>query len=383
MITFQEFFNSLPLDVSNKGKQFELATKWWLITDPIWSSQFKNVWLWNEFPQKTTKDIGIDLIAESVNEGFWAIQCKAYDPSSNLKKADIDSFLSTSNRSLYTHRLLVTTTKNVGANARETLAAQEKPVSIVNWTRLCDSPVDWGLFHSNKSGTTIKPRELRAHQQKALSQVINGFKDSDRGQLLMACGTGKTLTALRIYETMAGSIAIVLVPSLTLLSQTLSDWLVDKKRNFKWLAVCSDESVTNDPKDESRLIDFDFPATTKVNEIKDFLKTKGNKVIFSTYHSSPRLLVALQKLNLKVDLLICDEAHRLAGKSGKDFDALLNRKAKVSKRLFMTATPRIYSQGIKKLLESKDLEILSMDDTKVLERSFLLIRFQKQSKIKF
>jgi len=377
---FEDYFYSLPSDIHKKGKEFEHVTKWWLSKDPIWASQFKNIWLWNEFPKKSTRDVGIDLVAEDSNGEYWAIQCKAYDPSSSLKKADIDSFLSTSNRVLYSSRLLITTTKNIGANARETLATQEKPVKLVDWTRLCDSPVDWALFTSNKGATKAKPRDLRDHQKAAINKVVDGFAGSDRGQLIMACGSGKTLTALRIHEALASKITIVLVPSLTLLSQTLNDWLQDRKIEFKWLAVCSDDSVANDPQDNSRLIDFDFPATTKVPEVVTFLKSKGNKVIFSTYHSSPRLLAALQKVRKNVDLLICDEAHRLTGRSGKDFDSLLSRKAKVSKRLFMTATPRIYSQGIRKMLESNDVEILSMDDVKVFGKVFFTYTFSQAIK---
>lgn len=377
---FQDFFNLLPTEVHKKGKEFEHVTKWWLSKDPIWASQFKNIWLWNEFPKKSTRDVGIDLVAEDIDGGYWAIQCKAYDPSSSLKKADIDSFLSTSNRILYSNRILITTTKNIGANARETLATQEKPVKLVDWTRLCDSPVNWALFNSNKGATKAKPRDLRDHQKAALNKVVDGFAGSDRGQLIMACGSGKTLTALRIHEALESKITIVLVPSLTLLSQTLNDWLQDRRIEFKWLAVCSDDSVANDPQDNSKLIDFDFPATTKVPEVVTFLKSKGNKVIFSTYHSSPRLLAALQKVRKNVDLLICDEAHRLAGRSGKDFDSLLSRKAKVSKRLFMTATPRIYSQGIQKMLESSDLEILSMDDVKVFGKVFFTYTFSQAIK---
>jgi superfamily II DNA or RNA helicase len=382
MQSFQDYFESLSSDVNIKGKTFERAIKWWLESDPVWSSQLKHVWLWDKFPHKTGRDTGIDLVAESISGDYWAIQCKAYSPDSQLKKADIDSFLSASNRKLYTHRLLVTTTKGVGANARETLAAQEKPVQIVDWIRLNDSAVDWSLVSSEKLQPAFIPRKLRPHQQQALDQVVLGFKKSDRGQLIMACGSGKTLTALRINEAITKDLTVVLVPSLTLLSQTLNDWLKDRVKHFNWLAVCSDDSVTNDPQDNSRLIDFDFPATTNQKEISRFLEDTKAKVIFSTYHSSPVLLAAIKKSKQKVNLLICDEAHRLAGKTGRDFGSFLDSQAPVTKRLFMTATPRVFSPQIKKMLESSDMQVLSMDDRDIFGSVFFNYSFAQAIKDK-
>ena len=234
--TILEKYRKISFSEKDKGERFERLMKAYLLTDPKYAYKFKKVWLWAEFPGKNDlggTDTGIDLVALTIEGDYWAIQCKAYDPSSSLKKADIDSFLSTSNRILYSNRILITTTKSIGANARETLATQEKPVKLVDWTRLCDSPVDWALFNSKKGATKAKPRDLRGHQRAALNKVVDGFASSDRGQLIMACGSGKTLTALRIHEALASKVTIVLVPSLTLLSQTLNDWLQDRKIEFK------------------------------------------------------------------------------------------------------------------------------------------------------
>ncbi len=380
MLLFEEFFDSLSDDVNLKGRAFEHAIKWWLGSDPIWASKFKNIWLWEDFPSKSGRDTGIDLVAEANPGEYWAIQCKAYNPDSHLKKADIDSFLSVSNRKMYSHRLLVTTTRGIGANARETLSAQEKPVQVVDWIRLNDSQVNWEFATRKDVKPEFKPRALRPHQKSALDSVLKGFTSSDRGQLIMACGSGKTLTALRINEKLSQGLTVVLVPSLTLLSQTLNDWLKDRTEAFSWLAVCSDDSVTNDPQDNSRLIDFDFPATTDEKEISKFLTSSKAQVIFSTYHSSPILLAAIQKSKKTVDLLICDEAHRLAGKTGRDFGAFLDEKAPVAKRLFMTATPRVFSPQIKKMLESSDMQVLSMDDREVFGPVFFNYSFAQAIK---
>jgi len=364
-LKFEELFSRLSTESHIKGRSFEEISKWWLTNDELWSSLVKQVWLWNEWPNRNTRDLGIDLVAEGFDGTLWAIQCKAYDPESSLKKSDIDSFLSASSQKQFSNRLLITTTKNIGENARNTISDQEKPVQIVDWLRLKESSVDWALAERGIKAKHNASRNLRPHQADALASVIKGLSTSDRGQLIMACGTGKTLTGLRINEAMNNELTILLVPSLTLLSQTLKDWLTDRKIDFKWLAVCSDDSVTSDPQDNARLVDYDIPATTDKRVIQKFLDTPGKKVVFSTYQSSEILKSAILKTNTKVDFVIADEAHRLAGKVGREFASFLDPELPVSKRLFMTATPRIYSNSIKKLSESLDIEILSMDDRHV------------------
>ena len=374
---FEELFSRLSSESHVKGKSFEQITKWWLTNDELWSSLIKKVWLWDEWPNRNTRDLGIDLVGEGFDGTLWAIQCKAYDPESNLKKADIDSFLSASNQKQFSNRLLITTTKSIGENARNTISDQEKPVQIVDWIRLNESSVDWSLAEKGLKAKQHIPRELRPHQVSALASVVQGLSTSDRGQLIMACGTGKTLTGLRINEAMKNDLTVLLVPSLTLLSQTLKDWLTDKKIDFKWLAVCSDDSVTSDPQDNARLVDYDLPATTDVKVIQKFLEVTGRKVIFSTYQSSDILKSAILKSKVKVDFVIADEAHRLAGKVGREFASFLDPKMPVSKRLFMTATPRVYANSIKKMSESLDIQILSMDDKEMFGEILFRYSFSK------
>jgi len=374
---FEELFSHLSSDSHQKGRSFEEVSKWWLTNDEMWSSLIRQVWLWDEWPDRTTRDLGIDLVAEGFDGANWAVQCKAYHPDSSLKKSDIDSFLSASSQKQFSNRLLITTTRSIGDNARNTLSNQEKPVQIVDWIRLNESTVDWSLAAQGFKSKKHTPRELRPHQELALQSVVSGLSDSDRGQLIMACGTGKTLTGLRINEAMDNELTVLLVPSLTLLSQTLKDWLTDKKTSFKWLAVCSDDSVTSDPQDNARLVDYDIPATTDLKIIEKFLATSGKKVIFSTYQSSDILKSAVQKSKVTVDLVIADEAHRLAGKVGREFASFLDSDVSVKRRLFMTATPRIYANSIKKLSESLDLQILSMDDKKIFGKVLFRYSFSK------
>lgn len=374
---FSQFFETLPADNNQRGKTFEIASKWWLKNDDLWATYFQEVWLWNEYPERNGPDTGVDIVAKASNGEIWAIQCKAYSPETKLKKADIDSFLSSSNKRNFQRRMLITTTRQIGKNAREVLAGQERAVQIVDWNRLESSSLDWSKFKSSGNRDRARLRELRPHQVSAVQSVVNCLKKADRGQLIMACGTGKTLAGLRIQESLDGELFVVLVPSLTLVSQTLSDWLSDRARDFRWLAVCSDESVTKDPQDNSRLIDFDFPATTKDETIAEFLELKGRKVVFSTYHSSEILMRALKRRGLFADLVLFDEAHRLTGKVERSFSSFLSKDAPVHKKLFMTATPRIYSSQIKSMAKSMDLEVASMDDEETFGQIFFRYSFSE------
>ena len=376
MKSFLEVFNDLPTSAGERGSHFERLSKWWLLQDPIWASKLKNVWLWDEWPERNNKDTGIDLVAEARDGELWAIQCKCYSPDTQLNKRDVDSFLSESSRKVFGRRLLITTTKELGPNLRKSLEHQEKQVLLVDWSTLADSPVDWAAFQSTRTGIKRPKKVLRPHQKRAVKKVLDGFRSENRGQLVMACGTGKTLTGLRIKEALSPKITVVLVPSLTLLSQTLKDWLIDRVDNFNWLAVCSDDSVSKDSEDNSRLIDYSFPTTTSPSEIVNFLKSDGPKVIFSTYQSSKNLTKALKESSLKVDLLLADEAHRLAGSPHGDFGVFLSdENARVSKRLFLTATPRVFSSATKASSESLGYELVSMDNSEIFGRTFFRFSF--------
>jgi superfamily II DNA or RNA helicase len=374
--SFQDVFQALPEASGERGKKFEHLSKWWLLQDPIWSSRIAKVWLWDEWPDRTNKDTGIDIVAETVDGDLWAVQCKCYDPESQLNKRDVDSFLSESSRKTFKLRVLISTTKEIGPNLRKSLEHQEKQVLIVDWNALVDSQVDWSKYGSKKSPDLRITKTLRDHQKLALERVIAGFDQHNRGQLIMACGTGKTLTGLRIKEAMRPKLTLVLVPSLTLLSQILKDWLTDRNEEFKWLAVCSDDSVSKDSEDNARLIDYSFPTTTNPLDIEKFLATAQNKVIFSTYQSSRNVAKALARTGTRVDLLLADEAHRLAGNTNPDFATFLSDKnAPVSKRLFLTATPRVFSSATKASSEAQGHELVSMDDPNIFGDIFFKFSF--------
>ena len=221
MATFDQFLNSL--DRETKGKQFEVFVKWFLKHDPEWSTQVDQIWLWDEYPERWGPDCGIDLVFKHKNSEVWAVQAKCYSPEYSITKSDVDTFLSESNRSSINKRLLLASTDLIGANAKRTCDNQEKDVVQYLYSDFEKAEINYPEKFSELDKAKRKdPPKPRPHQSEAIDAVEEGFKHYDRGQLIMACGTGKTFTALWIKEHILAQSSLVLVPSLSLLSQTLS-----------------------------------------------------------------------------------------------------------------------------------------------------------------
>jgi superfamily II DNA or RNA helicase/TRAP-type C4-dicarboxylate transport system substrate-binding protein len=273
---------------------------------------------------------------------------------------------SESSRKQFSYRLLVATTDGLGSTARRTIDAQEKPVHLVLLTDLLDAAVSWPASVANlRSSPKPKPAKPRDYQKDAIRDVVKGFTKSDRGQLIMACGTGKTLTSLFIHEKLDARRTLILVPSLSLLKQTMKVWRTNAKTEFEALPVCSDETVGKDPDAVvSSTSEIGVPVTTDPAEIATFLRKRGHRVVFSTYQSSPRVAAALAQGRVSgFDLVIADEAHRVAGPVSSEFGTVLDAKAiKEKRRLFMTATPRYFTGRVLKTAQDADLEVASMDD---------------------
>ncbi|MFA5923171.1 MAG: DEAD/DEAH box helicase family protein [Methylococcaceae bacterium] len=381
MSSFQDLFNSLSTDSNKKGEQFERITKWFLENDPEWQSKIDKVWLWNDYPQKWARDRGIDLVCLFKDGTHWAVQSKCYHPDYSLKKTDIDSFLSESNRKEITGRILVATTNQLGDGAAQVIKAQEKQTVCVLLTHLEDSNLEFPADPENLN--QVKQRDKptpRPHQTEAIDAIVKGLATDDKGQLIMCCGTGKTFTSLWIKETLKSQNTLVLLPSLGLLSQTLREWCFAKNEEFSFLCVCSDSSVTKEEDAAiSHTLDLGFPVTTRYEEIEQFLLTSGNKVIFSTYQSSPKIAKAQENPGIPAfDVVFADEAHRCAGKVSYDFSCVLNEaKIRARKRLFMTATPRTFTTAVKASAEGRGVEIVCMDDEQVFGRVHHRLNFSE------
>ena len=368
MANFTEFRNSFPESSNEKGERFEIFLSEWMFKNhPVLSSQFRKVWRFSEWPNAwSQRDLGTDLIAEDQHGKICAIQAKFYKEKNSIPKSHIDSFLSDSNRSEVDYRYLIATTDNLGANAIKTIEGQEKPVHTFMLQQF-NEEFEWPKsIDSLATYQPRKPHQPRPHQRAAIDDVCT--KLGKRGQLLMACGTGKTLTGQRIAESLGSNTTLVLLPSLLLLSKTVADWVSEKERDFIYLPVCSDKSATKKT-DEISLNNHDlsFRSTTDSAEIAAFLRRPENKVIFSTYQSSPQIAEAFKAESLKpFDLIIADEAHRCAGRVSSDYSTVLSEDLiPAQKRLFMTATPRTYSSRLQKSAMDAEIQVASMDDEQV------------------
>jgi superfamily II DNA or RNA helicase len=395
MTTFTELFDQLNPDDNVRGKQFERICKWYLEHDPFYADQLTRVWLWKDWPGRwyPKKEAGIDLVAQHRDGTLWAIQAKAYGQAYSVTKHDVDKFLSESNRKddttgrpLFSYRLLLATTrKQLGSTARNTVNAQAIPVGYRGRTELDAVEINWPASPSDLRARRLPPKKPTGHwayQGEAMNKVVNGFQRADRGKLIMACGTGKTLTALFIREKMAAQRTLVLMPSLQLMKQTIGEWTRNKTADFNFLPVCSDETVSKDDVDMpvSSTSDLGLPVKTDPEEIAAFLRRRsGPLVVFATYQSSPQIAKAFKLGRVPAfDLAIADEAHRCAASHSSEFATILsNEKIKAHRRLFMTATPRIYSAHVRKAAKEAGYEFASMDDEENFGKVFHRLSFHE------
>ena len=384
-----------------KGTLFEELTRQFLLHDARFAHQFKEIYLWSEWPERRTGDTGIDLVAIPVdpNAGPVAIQCKFYALGHRIQKADIDSFLSASGKEPFGRRIVVDTSGAPwGKNAQDAIEGQQIPVSRITLADLRDSDIDWRTYSlgSTQAPKTRERKVPRDHQVRARSAVMAGFEEHDRGTMVMACGTGKTFTALTIarefVEKEGGTARILFaVPSLALLKQTLDDWAAEADGAFTAWAVCSDTKVSssarNDTAEESA-VDLPIPATTDGQRLADSLNannaTEGLQVVFATYQSIDVIHRAQEIAGDEwrdFDLIICDEAHRTTGATltGEDESAFTkihsNEFIRRAKTLYMTATPRIFAENAKNRASEKEAILTSMDDQETYGPFFFRLGF--------
>ncbi len=370
MATFDEFITSLDRDFGEqgKGKPFEVFCKWFLQNDPKWSGSVEKVWLWDEYPNKWQgNDLGTDLVFRD-NEGqIWAVQAKCYSQHRSTTKKDLNSFLADAGREQVHRMLWMQTTDNMEANAEASLKHRDKPVTIFKLTDFRDAQIDYPASFAELRKASVKPKPSpEPHQIEAIEAATKGLLDNDRGQMIMACGTGKTFTTLWVKEALKAHATLVLLPSLSLLSQTMREWAWAKNQDFKILNVCSDSSVGKKTEDMDPA-DAPFPVTSDVEEIALFLKKPEAKVVFCTYQSSGLIAQAqLEEGIPNFDLAVADEAHRCAGKADAGFATILDtNKIRANKRLFTTATPRYFGKAIKDEANARDLEVVGMDNEAV------------------
>jgi predicted helicase len=392
-------YRSVSQTEREKGTYFEELIRTYLRHEPTFADLYSDVWLLGEVPDEVgigKKDTGIDLVARTRGtEEYHAIQCKFYDEGYRVQKSDIDSFFTASGQKPFTHRVIVVTSNNWSENAESALFNQQPPVSTIELSDMENSQIDWSKYKPKKE-PTLKPKfDPRPHQKIAIDRVIRGLKDTDRGKLIMACGTGKTYTSLKIAEQLAGKNkrVLFLVPSLALLSQTLTEWTQQSQVPLHSFAVCSDAEVGKKREKHDDIVqtfvhELRYPATTDAKRLAEEMRKRHDahhmSVVFSTYHSIEVIHNAQSKFKLdEFDLIICDEAHRTTGATFESeiestFVRVHDAKfIRAKKRLYMTATPRIYADIAKAKAIQENIALCSMDDESVYGKHLHVITFSE------
>ena len=362
-----ESFEQLLAGMDSRGRDFERLCAWFLESDSEYAAEFEQVWLWNDWPANWGRDKGIDLIARTYDGRIIAIQAKHYSPTYPVKKADIDSFLAESSRDEVDERLLIATTELLGANAREVINGQSKPVNLCLLDRLRNAQVTWPTSVGELAADAPVVLELRPHQQAALKTIAEWAQsDDDRGQVLMACGTGKTLVAVRAADLLEAELVLVLVPTLPLLRQTAGVWAAQGNATRRTLRVCSDQTDSGSEQ-VATVRELGFAATTDPTAVAEFLRADGPRIIYATYRSSPVIAEAMATVSdACVDLVIADEAHQCAGAAKKPTKTVLNaEQIRAKRRLFFTATPTLFGPKQKERARNVNVALASMDDRRL------------------
>lgn len=377
----------------DKGDAFERLICAYLKTDPQYQALFSSVCLWKNWEEREAlgyklPDTGIDLVAKFRDgSGYCAIQCKFYETA--VAMSDLGNFFTLSGKGGFTQRLIIATAP-LTKHAADALDGQTIPVSIITLEDLEAAPVDWAQFSIDapEKLTASQKKSPRPHQQEALDAVVQGFASHERGKLIMACGTGKTYTSLIIAEKLVerGGVVLFLVPSIALLSQTLRAWTADATVPLRCFAVCSDSKASRNEED-MRIAEMAYPATTDAAKLAQaFQQTQDPDaltVIFSTYQSIAVVHEAQVAAGFTFDLVICDEAHRTAGYTvkGEDHSAFVRVHdadyIRGKKRLYMTATPKLYAEASKAKAKQTETEVFSMDDAACFGPEFHRLRFDE------
>ena len=362
-----------------KGHLFERLMKAYLIQDPLYRDRFADVWLWAEWAERQPVfaggDTGIDLVAVERAGGYCAIQCKCYAPGTRISKAHLDSFIAASAREPFTARIVIDTGDEWGPTAAKTIAPLTPACAVLRFGDLASRPIDWpDLVREAPEALSIQrePFSLRPHQQAAFDDVTGGFEAQDRGKLIMACGTGKTFTALRIAEAVAGvgGRALYLVPSISLFQQSMREWAEQRAIPHRYIGICSDRRAGHTDEDAS-FQELEIPVTTETSAISQALRDAppdALTVVFCTYHSLGLVEQAQDEGAPPFDIVLCDEAHRTTGieRPGDSTSPFVlvhdAQRIRAAKRLYMTATPRLYTEGARAKAAIHDIDVFSMDD---------------------
>ena len=363
---FEQRINGIA-EEKDRGDVFEIFVEGFLATQPI--MQCVTHWVVGDIPLTLRQQYnlpsdakGIDGVYESRLGTHVAYQVK-YRQKGYLTYTEVAPFLGITER--FTERVIFTTASELADDALN--RGGMRLVRGDDFRAL--EPDDLARIEAWLKAKPIprSPYTPKPYQTAALADIKTALNTHDRATVVMACGTGKTLVSLWASQDAQPKTVLVLVPSLTLLQQTLGEWSKHHTftPGFRYLCVCSDQTVDL-PNDELEIrpSDVEFRIDTDPEEVTRFLAhpTDDVKVIFSTYQSSP--VVGAGAAGYTFDMGIFDEAHKTTGRDGGAFSyALSDERLRIRKRLFFTATPRHYD--IRHRDKEGEFRVQSMDDPQV------------------
>ncbi len=378
--------SNLPTTV-DVGDAFEVFAEAYFFTQKI--EQAEDVWPFKSVPSvikddlslgTNQKDMGVDGVYKTTSGTFNAYQAKFRTGRPSLTWREISTFMGLTDR--VNQRVLFTNSNDITSVINERSGFH--CISGNDLDRLNRSDFETILKWLQSGDVEVKRKTPLPHQSDAIKDILNTLKDEDRATALMACGTGKTLVALWVTEQMGGHNILVLLPSLTLVRQTLHEWLRETQwQHLSYLCVCSDPTVASKELDSIKInqSDLDFAVTTEHSTVKQFLSqnTKGVKIVFSTYQSAHIVAEGIDN-NYQFDFGIFDEAHKTAGREGKKLSfALKDDNLLIKKRLFLTATPRHYN--LSKRNDEGDFDLVySMDNPDVYGKVAHKLSFAKAAR---
>lgn len=397
----KEKLQAIP-NLRHKGSLFEKISKQFLQEHDS-ANEYESIDLWSDWELRgKERDKGIDIVITTSNEEHIAVQCKFHQNS--ISYNDISTFLHKLQTGVGEVRFkkgIIISTSKLTSTALEEIEQTRSigmDIDIISEEDFIYSQIDWEKFDPTQTQDEIPlcdKKKPRSHQTEAINATKEYFSSpkNARGKLIMACGTGKTYTSLKIMEALDPKITLFLAPSIALLSQTFREYAQEKSEPFYASIVCSDDKVgqsKNEDNDDINFSELPLKPSTRLEDILSVRKKaqKENKrfIIFSTYQSALRIKEAQEAGLNEIDLIICDEAHRTVGamyssneRDDKNAFTLCHSDGniKAKKRLYMTATPKVYSESSKAKAKESDNVIYSMDDEEIFGEEIYTLNFSK------
>lgn len=395
-------FRAESKDERTKGTKFELFCVKFLREYELYKKEFEKVDIWDNWGFGES-DSGIDIVAKTHNGEYVAIQCKCYDENTKLDLKQLSTFFITKDRTFnlqstpiqFTQYMLIDTADDITAKVSNFIEDTNIPFTRLDYDSIAQANINWAIFDEKGEIEFYDKKQLRNHQKEAIEAIKKEFEINDRTKLIMACGTGKSLTGIRLFDNMInnGQIGVFFAPSIALVAQTLKESFEQSEKSFRAFVVCSDKKVgsQNGDDEDMKAYELPIPPTTNENNLAKYIKQDLDKnervIIFSTYQSIDVIIKAQKLLNKEFSLVICDEAHRTAGvkiiKDGISLESVFHKvhsddNIKATKRLYMSATPKIFSQNAKsKADKDNEVELYSMDDEDIFGREAYNLKFDK------